>query len=74
MDVDTLFLAAGAIIFMGMIPFSYPAVFSNEAATVILGVTVVVIMLSTVLASIGAFYMEMHTKRCVRAESNGERL
>jgi hypothetical protein len=72
LDADTLFLAAGAILFMGIIPFSYPVVFSNEAATVILGVTVV--MLLTVLVSIGAFYMEMHTKRCEKAESNGGNL
>ncbi len=48
---------------MASIPFSYPLVFSNETATAILGVTVVVVLLSTVLASIGAFYMEIHAKR-----------
>lgn len=48
---------------MASIPFSYPLVFSNETATAILGVTVVVVLLSTVLASIGAFYMEIHDKR-----------
>lgn len=48
---------------MASIPFSYPLVFNNETATAILGVTVVVVLLSTVLASIGAFYMEIHAKR-----------
>jgi cell volume regulation protein A len=48
---------------MASIPFSYPLVFSNETATAILGVTIVVVLLSTVLASIGAFYMEIHAKR-----------
>ncbi len=48
---------------MASIPLSYPLVFSNGTATAILGVTVVVVLLSTVLASIGAFYMEIHAKR-----------
>ncbi len=48
---------------MASIPFSYPLAFSNETATAILGVTVVVVLLSTVLASLGAFYMEIHAKR-----------
>ncbi len=56
---------------MASIPFSYPLVFSNETATAILGVTVVVVLLSTVLASIGAFYMEIHAKRSVRDSQNG---
>jgi hypothetical protein len=45
-------------------------VFSNETATAILGVTVVVVLLSTVLASIGAFYMEIHAKRNGRDVQN----
>lgn len=57
---------------MASIPFSYPLVFSNETATAILGVTVVVVLLSTVLASIGAFYMEIHAKRSVRDSQNGK--
>jgi len=59
---------------MASIPFSYPLVFSNETATAILGVTVVVVLLSTVLASIGAFYMEIHAKRNGKAvpDSKGE--
>jgi hypothetical protein len=57
---------------MASIPFSYPLVFSNDTATAILGVTVVVVLLSTVLASIGAFYMELHGKRCDREQSNGD--
>ncbi len=52
---------------MASIPFSYPLVFDNQTATAILGVTVVVVLLSTVLASIGAFYMEIHAKRNGRA-------
>ncbi|HSA35418.1 MAG TPA: hypothetical protein P5202_02520, partial [Methanomassiliicoccales archaeon] len=48
---------------MASIPLSYPLVFNNETATAILGITVVVVLLSTVLASIGAFYMEIHSKR-----------
>ncbi|OPX57309.1 MAG: Na(+)/H(+) antiporter 1 [Methanomassiliicoccales archaeon PtaB.Bin134] len=48
---------------MASIPFSYPLIFDKETATAILGVTVVVVLLSTVLASMGAFYMELHTKR-----------
>ncbi len=47
---------------MASITFSFPEVFSNETAKAILGVTVIVILLSTVLASIGAFYMEFHEK------------
>jgi cell volume regulation protein A len=47
---------------MASIPFSYPMVFDNETATAILGVSVVVVLLSTVLASIGAFYMEIHAR------------
>jgi cell volume regulation protein A len=58
---------------MASIPFSYPLVFSNETATAILGVTVVVVLLSTVLASIGAFYMEIHDKRNGRSfEAEGD--
>ena len=57
---------------MASIPFSYPLVFSNEVATAILGVTVVVVLLSTVLASLGAFYMELHAKRN-RLNGEGER-
>jgi len=45
---------------MASIPFSYPSVFSNSTANAILGVTVMVILLSTMLASVGAFYMEIH--------------
>lgn len=56
---------------MASIPFSYPLVFSNETATAILGVTVVVVLLSTVLASIGAFYMEIHAKRNGRDSKDG---
>ena len=48
---------------MASIPFAYPLIFDQETATAILGVTVVVVLLSTVLASMGAFYMELHTKR-----------
>ncbi len=55
---------------MASIPFSYPLVFSNETATAILGITVVVVLLSTVLASIGAFYMEIHAKRNGNGVSN----
>jgi len=48
---------------MAAIPFSYPLVFDEGTATAILGVSVVVVLLSTVLASIGAFYMEIHARR-----------
>ncbi|MHC1709236.1 MAG: cation:proton antiporter [Methanomassiliicoccales archaeon] len=57
---------------MASIPFSYPLVFSNETATAIIGVTVVVVLLSTVLASIGAFYMEIHAKRNGKAAGSQE--
>ena len=56
---------------MASIPLSYPLVFSNETATAILGITVVVVLLSTVLASIGAFYMEIHSKR-IESDVEGE--
>lgn len=57
---------------MASIPFSYPLVFSNETATAILGVSVVVVLLSTVLASIGAFYMEIHARRNGLPVENGD--
>lgn len=53
---------------MASIPFSYPLVFSNDTATAVLGVTVIIVLLSTVLASIGAFYIELHSKRSDREQ------
>jgi len=47
---------------MASIPFSYPLIFTEQTATAILGVTVVVVLLSTVLASMGAFYIEMNAR------------
>ena len=55
---------------MASVPFSYPTVFSDQISTAILGVTVMVVLLSTVLASMGAFYMEIHERRCDRKNSN----
>ncbi|MBN1109152.1 MAG: cation:proton antiporter [Methanomassiliicoccales archaeon] len=48
---------------MASVPFSYPTVFSERTAAAILGVTVMIVLLSTVMASLGAFYMELQEKR-----------
>jgi cell volume regulation protein A len=58
---------------MASVPFSYPAVFNDSIAAAILGVTVVVVLLSTILASMGAFYIEMHEKRCNKRNSQVEK-
>jgi cell volume regulation protein A len=59
---------------MAAIPLSCPAVFNDETATAILGVTVIVIILSTILASLGAFYMDLCIKRNKTKESDGGKI
>lgn len=48
---------------MAAVPLSYIGVFSASTANAILGVSAMVIILSTSLASVGAFVIELHTKR-----------
>ena len=57
---------------MASIPFSYPSVFSEVTAGSILGVTVMVVLLTTALASVGAFYLELHIRR-QNKNGNGQR-